>query len=86
MRRPDVHHGIRSARRARSWSRRQLAEALGRSPLLVLRLEHPRLNRKVPLRDVIAACDVLGVHPADVLGWQPDRLATLRLTGHIAGG
>ena len=73
MRRADVHEGIVRARLDRKWTRSQLASAMGMSVLTVLRLEHPRLNRRLPLRTIVRACDVLGVHPADVLGWRAQR-------------
>lgn len=73
MRRPDVHEGIMQARLDRKWTRVQLAKAMGMSILTVARLEHPTLNRRLPLATITRACDVLGVHPADVLGWRPAK-------------
>lgn len=72
-RRPDVHAGITAARKAKGWTLNQLADAMGMSVLTVARIEHPLLNRRVPLATVVRACDCLGVHPADVLGWRPAR-------------
>jgi transcriptional regulator with XRE-family HTH domain len=86
MRRVDVHQRLRVEREGRGWTAAQLARRMGHSVLTVYRLEHPRWNRRVPMTTIVRACDALGVHPADVFGWQPPRLATLLPPEHIAGG
>jgi transcriptional regulator with XRE-family HTH domain len=82
----DIGKRIKAAREKRDMTMKQVAEAIGVTEATFSRYESGHIE-KIPLSRIEAISNVLGVDPAEIMGWKrKDPPAQVTLAAHRTDG